>query len=141
MMGETMARTIARALRPHYLDQPRLMQEQVAIFVVGSLFWIEARLVDKSFSADIFGHFALQFPAEFWALLMMASSTLVWAGLLNPVKRWMVATGAALQIANFLGLGYSSLATGGEVVVGFWCTVYFAPAFARILWGAIYDSR
>lgn len=141
MMGETMARTIARALRPHYLDQPRLMQEQVAIFVVGSLFWIEARLVDKSFSADIFGHFALQFPAEFWALLMMASSTLVWAGLLNPVKRWMVATGAALQIVNFLGLGYSSLATGGQVVVGFWCTVYFAPAFAHILWEALYDSR
>ena len=141
MMGETMARTIARALRPHYLDQPRLMQEQVAIFVVGSLFWIEARLVDQSFSAEIFGHFALQFPAEFWALLMMASSTLVWAGLLNPVKRWMVATGAALQIVNFLGLGYSSLATGGEVVVGFWCTIYFAPAFARILWEALYDSR
>ena len=136
-----MARTIARALRPHYIDQPRLMQEQVAIFVVGSLFWIEARLGDKSFSTDIFGHFALQFPAEFWALLMMASSTLVWAGLRNPIKRWMVATGAALQIANFLGLGYSSLATGGQVVVGFWCTIYFAPAFARILWEALYDSR
>ena len=133
--------TKAISLRPHYLDQPRLMHEQVAIFVVGSLFWMEARLMDQSFSADIFGRFALQFPAEFWALLMMASSTLIWAGLLNPVKRWMVATGAALQILNFLGLGYSALATGGAVVVGFWCTVYFAPAFLRILWEALYDPR
>ena len=140
-MNAQTAKTIARALRPHYLDQPRLMHEQVAIFVVGSLFWIEARLVGRSFSADLFGSFALQFPAEFWALLMMASSTLVWAGLLNPVKRWMVAAGAALQIANFLGLGYSALVTGGEAVVGFWCTIYFAPAFARILWEAVYDPR
>lgn len=135
-------RIIARALRPSYLDHPRLMHEQMAIFVVGSLFWIEARLRGEAFSSSVFGDFALNFPAEFWAFLMMASSTMVWAGLLNPVKRWMVATGSALQIVNFLALGYSALVTGGEAVIGFWCTIYFAPAFARMLWEAVYrDTR
>lgn len=136
------ARVIVRALCPSYLDHPRLMHEQVAIFVVGSLFWIEARLRGQAFSTDVFGEFALQFPAEFWAMLMMASATMVWAGLLNPVKRWMVATGAALQVCNFLALGYSALVTGGEAVIGFWCTIYFAPAFARMFWEAAYrDTR
>lgn len=131
-------RVIVRALRPSYLDHPRLMHEQVAIFVVGSLFWIEARLRGEAFSAKMFGEFALQFPAEFWAFLMMASATMVWAGLQNPVKRWMVAIGSTLQICNFLALGYSALVTGGEAVIGFWCTIYFAPAFARMLWEAVH---
>jgi hypothetical protein len=132
------ARKIVQALRPDYLAHPRLMHEQIAIFVVGSLFWVEARLQGEAFSAQVFGDFALRFPAEFWAMLMMASSTLVWAGLLNPVKRWMVAVGSALQVMNFLALGYSALATGGEAVIGFWCTIYFAPAFARMFWEAVH---
>lgn len=131
-------RKLARVLQPDYLAHPRLMHEQVAIFVVGSLFWIEARLQGEAFSAQVFGSFALLFPAEFWAMLMMASATLVWAGLLNPVKRWMVAVGSGLQVVNFLALGYSALATGGEAVIGFWCAIYFAPAFARMFWEAVY---
>lgn len=130
-------KAIARALQPNYLDHPRLLHEQAAIFVVGSLFWIEARLQGEAFSPAMFGEFALLFPAEFWALLMMGSATMVWAGLLNPIKRWMVAVGSGLQVCNFLALGGSALMTGGESVIGFWCTIYFAPAFARIFWEAI----
>mgnify|MGYP003610986858 FL=1 len=130
--------TLARALRRHeYLMQPILQQMQVAIILIGSLFWIEARMQGDAFSAAVFGKFAVTFPAEMWAGVMMGASALCWIGLRHPVKRWMVAVGAALQTLQYLALGYSAIATGGEMVIGLHCTTFFAPIYMVMLCEAL----
>jgi len=120
-----------------YLGQPVLSHMQLAIIVIGSLFWLEAVLSGEAFSADVFGRFALQFKAEFWAGIMMAASAMCWIGLRHPVKRWMVSVGAGLQCLQYLALGYSAIATGGEVVIGLHCTTFFAPIYFRMFWEAV----
>ena len=126
--------SMAFILRRHrYLAQPILCQMQVAIIFIGALFWIEARLRGDAFSASVFGKFALQFPAEMWAGVMMGASALCWIGLRHPVKRWMVAVGASLQTLQYLALGYSAIATGGEMVIGLHCTTFFAPIYLVML--------
>lgn len=130
--------TLARALRRHEcLMQPILQQMQVAIILIGSLFWIEARMQGEAFSASVFGKFAVTFPAEMWSGVMMGASALCWIGLRHPVKRWMVAVGAALQTLQYLALGYSAIATGGVMVIGLHCTTFFAPIYMVMLWEAL----
>jgi len=132
-------KVIRRALRLDYLLQPVLSHVQLGLFVVGSLFWAQASMQDEAFSAELYGHFALIFPAEVWAMAMMAPAAMVWIGLRHPVKRWMVAVGAAIQVIQFSALGYSALYTGGEPIIGIFCTVLFAPLYTRILWEAVSD--
>ena len=130
--------SLARTLRNHdYLSQAVLCQMQVAIIFIGSLFWIEARLRGEAFSASVFGEFALRFPAEFWAGIMMCASALCWIGLRHPIKRWMVAVGAGVQTLQYLALGYSAIATGGEMVIGLHCTTFFAPIYMVMFWEAV----
>lgn len=122
--------TVAFILRRHrYLSQPILCQMQVAIILIGALFWVEARMQGEAFSAQVFGEFALRFPAEVWAGVMMGASAMCWIGLRHPVKRWMVAIGAGLQTLQYLALGYSAIVTGGEMVIGLHCTTFFAPIY------------
>ena len=123
--------------RVYYLTQPVLSHMQLAIFAIGSMFWIEASLSGEAFSARVFGDFALQFQAEAWAGVMMAGSAMCWIGLRHPVKWWMIAVGAGIQTAQYLALGYSAIMTGGEMVIGLHCTVFFAPIFARMFWEAV----
>lgn len=130
--------TLAHSLQRHtYLYQPVLFQMQVAVILIGSLFWIEARLQGDAFQASVFGEFALRFPAEMWAGVMMGASALCWIGLRHPVKRWMVAVGAGLQTIQYLALGWSAIATGGEMVIGLHCTTLFAPIYVVMFWEAI----
>lgn len=134
------ARALARAIKgPTWLEHPVLRHLQVGIILIGCAFWIEARLQADAFSAEVFGNFALLFPAEAWAGVMASASLMVWIGLQDPLKRWMVAVGAAIQTAQYLALGYSAIMTGGEPVIGLHCTVLFAPCFALIFWRAIND--
>jgi len=137
-MAEMIARFIHLARRG-YLSQPVLSQIQIATIAIGSLFWIEASFQGEAFSAAIFGNLALEFPAEMWAGVMMAASAMCWVGLRHPVKRWMVAVGAGLQTVQYLALGYSAIATGGEMVIGLHCTALFAPIYVRMLWEALID--
>ncbi len=131
-------RSLAFAIRHYrYLHQPILMQMQVAIIGIGALFWIEARLQGQAFSEQVFGAFALQFPAEMWAGVMMGASAMCWIGLRHPVRRWMVAVGASLQTLQYLALGYSAIVTGGEMVIGLHCTAFFAPIYAAMLMEAM----
>lgn len=135
-------RTLALVNRPRaYLAQPILCQMQVAIIMIGALFWIEARLQGEAFSAAVFGEFALRFPAEMWAGVMMGASAMCWIGLRHPVRRWMVAIGAGLQTIQYLALGYSAIATGGEMVIGLHCTGLFAPIYMVMFWEALRDAR
>jgi hypothetical protein len=123
--------------RQRYLAQPILCQMQFSIIFVGAMFWIEARIDGEAFSADVFGEFALRFPAELWAFMIMGASALCWIGLRDPLKRWMVAVGAGLQAVQYLALGYSAIVTGGEMVVGLHCTTFFAPMYLIMFWEAV----
>lgn len=126
------ARAIRAALRPDYLSQPILAHLQWALFIVGGLFWIQATLKDGAFSEGMYGHFALMFRAEAWAMAMMAPCAMILIGLREPVKRWMVCAGSVLQALQFSALGYSALWTGGEPIIGIFCLVLFLPLYARM---------
>jgi hypothetical protein len=131
-----MARVII--LRRDYLAQVVLSHIQIATVCIGAIFWVEASFQGTAFSARVFGDLALMFPAEMWAGIMMGASAMCWVGLRHPVKRWMVAAGAALQTLQYLALGYSAIATGGEMVIGLHCTALFAPIYLRLFWEALH---
>lgn len=126
------ARVIRLALHRDFLSQPILTQLQVALVTIGALFWVQASIRPEAFSVDLYGEFALRFQAEVWAALMMAPAAMCWVGLRHPVKRWMVAFGSIIQTAQFLALAYSAIATGGEPIIGYFCSVLFAPLYARM---------
>lgn len=135
-------RALAKALgRPHWLDHPLIRWMQVAIIIIGCAFWIEARLQANAFSPAVFGQFATRFPAEAWAGIMVTGSLMIWIGLLDPLKRWMIAIGAAIQTLQYLALGYSAIMTSGELVVGIHCTALFVPVFAAVFWRSVRDAH
>lgn len=133
------ANTMRRALRLDYLSQPILSRMQIALFIVGALFWYQASTQEAAFSERLYGEFALHFAAEMWAIGMMAPAAMIWIGLRQPVKRWMVSVGSLIEFSQFLALGFSALATGGEPIIGIFCMVYFAPIYGRMLWEALID--
>jgi len=118
----------------------RMVQDQIAILLIGTLFWIEARTTGGAFSERVFGEFALRFPAEMWAAWMMAGSAIIMLGLKKPERHWMIAFGSILQCLQYLALGYSAIMTGGEMVIGLHCTMYFAPSFMRTFVEAVRDD-
>jgi hypothetical protein len=126
------AGTIRKALKTDYLSQPVLAHFQWGLMLVGALFWAQASMTHEAFDAALYGEFALVFRAEAWAMAMMAPSAMILIGLRQPVKRWMVAIGAALQALQFSALGYSALWTGGEPIIGIFCLVLFLPLFVRM---------
>ena len=134
------ARTVRRALRADHLSQFILPWTQVSMFIIGAVFWAMATTQAAPFDAETFGYFALEYPAEAWAMAMMGPAALTWVGLRNPVKQWMVAIGAGLQFLNFCALGYSFLWTGGQPVMGLFAIIFFAPLHAYIFGAAVNDT-
>ena len=134
------ARAVRKALGINHLAQPVLCFTQVAMFIIGAVFWAMASTQSAPFNADTFGHFALEYPAEAWAMAMMGPAALTWVGLRDPVKHWMVAIGAGLQFLNFCALGYSFLFTGGEPVMGLFAIIFFAPLHAYVFGAAVNDT-
>lgn len=133
------AATMRKALRQDHLAQPVLGYIQIGLIFVGSIFWAMAWNREAAFSAELYGHFALGFRAEAWALAMMCPAAMIWVGLRHPVKRWMVAVGSALQVMQFTALGYSAIYTGGEPIIGVFSNGFFAPLFAYMLMEAVRD--
>lgn len=132
-------RMIDKALGRDYLSQPELENDQWALIFVGSLFWWFAAWTPDAFDESLYGHLALRFQAEWWAMAMMGPAVLVLIGLQEPPKRWMVAVGAALEAVQFIALGYSAMLTGGEPIIGIFCWVFFARKYIRLLWSALRD--
>lgn len=133
------AKVIDKALGRDYLSQPCLVSDQWALIFVGSLFWWMAAWEPAAFSEELYGRIALMFKAEAWAMAMMAPAVLILIGLRDPVKRWMVAVGAALQAIQFGLLGYSAIFTGGEPIIGVFAWLFFARKYVRMIWSALCD--
>lgn len=134
------AMAIRKALGTDHLSQFILPWTQVSMFIIGAVFWVMATTQGAPFDAETFGYFALEYPAEAWAMAMMGPAALTWVGLRNPVKHWMVAIGAGLQFLNFCALGYSFLLTGGQPVMGLFAIIFFAPLHAYIFGAAVNDT-
>lgn len=132
-------RAVRRALRVDHLSQPVLGFVQIGLVAIGAMFWMMATIQAAPFDVNTYGEFALTFRAEAWALAMMGPAALTWIGLRDPVKRWMVAIGAGMQMINFCALGYSMLFTGGQPMMGIFALVFFAPLHAYILGAAVND--
>ena len=131
--------SVASILRRYSLDRhrPMLMVFEAVLFLIGALFWIQASLQPGAFNDAVFGRFALQFKAEVWAGLMMAGSTIAFIGLVKPIRRNMVAIGAAINAIQYAGLAYSSIMTGGEFVIGLHLVALFVPAHVWMTWEAL----
>jgi hypothetical protein len=134
------ASAIRKTLGIDHLSQFILPWTQVAMFIIGAVFWAMATIQAAPFDAETFGDFALQYPAEAWAMAMMGPAAMVWVGLRNPVKHWMVAIGAGMQFLNFCALSYSFLWTGGQPVMGLFAIIFFAPLHAYIFGAAVNDT-
>jgi hypothetical protein len=115
-----------------WLEQPALQWLNVALFIVASGFWIESMYADQAFSAEVYGAFALQFPAKAWAAAMMLGTTMTFIGLVRPIHRRKVVIGATILTVKFTLLAFSAIATGGELVVGMFSSVLFAPLFLKL---------
>jgi hypothetical protein len=138
--AKAMRKAVDAIRRRDWLDQPALSFVQICVFAVGALFWMEAYHRPEAFDVAIFGEFAVRFPAEMWAGGMMGAAAIVWIGLQDPVKRWMVSIGAGIQTVQFTLLAYSAIATAGEDIIGYWASVLFAPLYARIALEALRDA-
>jgi len=121
------------------LDRARPFASWITLgfFLIGCAFWIEARLSGEGFSPELFGDFAYRFPAEMWAFAMMAGSAITYIGLIKPMRWHMVAIGAGINATQFMGLAYSAIFTGGEIVVGLHASVLFAPCYMWIMIRAV----
>lgn len=133
-------RAVRKALGTDHLSQPILPWIQLGLFLIGAGFWYLATQQDSPFDVNTFGHFALEFRAEFWAIAMMGPAAITWIGLRDPVKHWMVSVGAGLQFLNFSALAYSFLWTGGNDVMGMFALVIFAPLHAYMFGAAVNDA-
>lgn len=115
-----------------------MMAIQVSIASVGAMFWVAARHQIEAFSEDTWGSFCLRFPAETWAMMMMAQSALIWAGLKDPLKWRWIAVGATMGVIHFSAIAYSAVYTGGEFVIGVWAIALFIPMHMVLAMAAVY---
>lgn len=113
----------------NWLDRHRdlWLANQLFLFVIGCLFWIDSMTGAQGFAEETWGSFAYSFPAAMWAAVLMASSSMIIVGLLDPIKNWMVSFGSSIACINFALLAYSAVFTDGVVVVGFYASAYFLP--------------
>lgn len=133
-------KVVRKALRQDALSQPLIHYAQILLVLIGGVFWFMAHKQVQAFSVELYGQFALRFKAETWAMAMMGPAAIVWIGLRDPIKRWMVIVGSSLQVVQFCTLGYSAWFTGGEPIIGVYAVVFFASFYAYILGAALNDS-
>lgn len=121
--------------------RPMFLVMQGLLFFISALFWVDARTIGVGFDEATWGSFAYAIPAELWAFVLMATSSLTMIGLVKPVKRWMVAVGCVLHCVQFLVLSYSAVFTGGVFVVGLYASCFFLPLHAWMLVEALDRSQ
>ena len=122
--------------------RPMFMLAEVALFVIGCIFWVDANAGASSFTADVWGHFAYSIPATYWAAFNMGCSSLTLAGLIRPVRNWMVIVGAGLSCVQYLILAWSAVFDGGAAVIGMYASLFFLPLHLWIVFeAASYDAE
>lgn len=113
--------------------RPLIQMAQIALFVIGALFWVDSLDGGKSFTPDVWGALAYSIPAECWAASFMLAAAITYIGLVKPVRNWMVITGAAMHCVQHLTLSYSATFTGGVPVIGLYASLFFLPLHLWLL--------
>lgn len=122
--------------------RPMLMLIEAGLFLIGGLFWVDTMQGGNAFTEAIWGGLAYSLPAAFWALLHMSTSALTLAGLIKPVRNWMVITGGAGSCLQYLVLSWSAIFDGGAAVIGFYASVLFLPMHIWLIFeAAFHDPR
>lgn len=137
-----LASTLSSIWRHHSIDRyaPIYMFTQICLFLIGAMFWLEARSDGAAFSPDTWGDLAYMLPVEFWALTNLFAATVTFLGLADPRHNRMVMIGALTHVAQFAALGVSIIFTGGESVVGLYAALYFLPLHVVMWWQAYNDQ-
>lgn len=117
--------------------RPAVMYAQLALFVFGVMFWIDATIGANGFKEETWGALAYSIPAKAWAMLNMCASGFTIIGLKKPIRSWMVVIGATLHCIQFAVISYSATYTGGEMIVGLMSSVYFLPLHMWLLYEAV----
>lgn len=117
--------------------RPMVMGMQVALFVIGCIFWVNTFTYNIAFEKQVWGGLAHAIPAKVWAASCMAAAALTINGLLKPIKSWMVAFGAAFHCLQFIVLSYSAAFDGGAFVIGIYASVFFLPLHLWLLIEAV----
>lgn len=113
--------------------RPGLIYIQLAMFTAGVFFWVDATLGMGGFKPGTWGEFAYSIPAKLWSVWNMGASAITMVGLMKPVNNRMVATGAALQCAQFSAISYSAAFTGGDSAIVVFSSVFFLPLHMWLL--------
>ena len=115
---------------------------EIAMLLVGLLFWITLSVGISAFSPETWGAWACYFPARLWAGVQIVASALVIWGLMVPITWRLAVAGAVLHAVQLQFLAISAMASGGEVVIGIYPSVLFVPAHLLIIWQAVrYGNR
>lgn len=121
--------------------RPFIMAIEAGLFAIGCCFWIETMLAGSAFTADIWGDLAYSIPAQFWALANMSVSALTLAGLMKPIKNWMVALGAGLSCVQYIVLSWSAIFDGGAAVIGMYASILLLPMHIWLLFEAVTNDE
>lgn len=122
--------------------RPMLMLIEAGLFLIGGLFWADTMLGGAAFTEEIWGALAYSMPAAVWALLHMSASAMTLAGLIKPVRNWMVISGAAGSCLQYLVLSWSAIFDGGVAVIGLYASVIFLPMHIWLIFeAAFHDPR
>lgn len=117
--------------------RPLLISLQAALMFIGALFWVDAMNGGAGFKESTWGWLAYSLPAKAWAFLNMATAAITVNGLIKPIRRWMVAVGAAMHCIQFFVLSYSAALCGGVFVIGLYASVIFLPIHMWMLFEAM----
>lgn len=113
--------------------RPILISMQLALMFIGVLFWVDAMNGGEGFKEETWGWLAYSFPAAGWAFANMATAAITINGLIKPVRKWMVAVGAASHCLQFTLLSYSATMCGGVFVIGLYASVFSTASYVDVI--------
>lgn len=101
---------------------------EIALLVVGLLFWATLMFGVSAFSPETYGTWACALPALGWAAVQIIGSALIIYGLMRPINHRPAMWGALIHAAQYQALALSAMLTGGQVVIAIYPSVLFVPA-------------
>ena len=108
--------------------RPAWIAFEGALLVVGLIFWVALMFGVSAFDPDTWGAWACQFPALMWAGIQITASVMIIYGLMRPITYQVAAAGALIHALQYEVLAMSAIFSGGQVVIGIYPSVLFAPA-------------
>lgn len=120
-----------------YIDRhrPLLLQIQYALFGVGVFFYVVSMGSPGVFQESTWGGLAYTQPATFWGAMNAVSAFVTAMGLIKPVKNWMIAVGATLQVLQFGAITTSCLMFDGDKGIGLYA-LCLASLHCKLLYEA-----